>query len=301
MTAHHDLDRQLSDFLRDGPTELPYESFDAVRDRTEQTGQWVVIGPWRIPDMNKNVTIGLGAAVVVVAIFIGAQLFGSPSGGFGSQPTPSPDPTATPAQSVAEPSSSVAAGLPEGPHLLSEATDGGVPITVTIAAPAWEGDPGIGFLQWNEGADPPDGAGMIAFQSREYYVYGDPCHWPTTRPDTPATTVDELVDALANQASREASAPEDITVDGNTGKKIILDMADDVDIDACDEPEYPLFGVPGDDLARYSQGSGQIEELWIVDVDGLIVVLDGLYYTDTPQNAVDEVRAILASATFDGP
>ena len=81
MTAHNDLDRQLNDFLQDGPNELPYQSFDAVRDRTEQTGQRVVIGPWRIPEMNKIVTIGLGAAAVVVALFVGAQLFGSPCGG----------------------------------------------------------------------------------------------------------------------------------------------------------------------------------------------------------------------------
>jgi hypothetical protein len=107
MTAHHDLDQQLNDFLREGPEELPYESFDAVRDRTEQTGQRVVIGPWRLPEMNKIVTIGLGAAAVVVALFIGAQLFGSPSGGVGSGATPTPEPTATP-----EPSPSPAASPP---------------------------------------------------------------------------------------------------------------------------------------------------------------------------------------------
>jgi hypothetical protein len=33
----------LTDFLRDGPTELPYQSLDAVRDRTEQTGQTRVV------------------------------------------------------------------------------------------------------------------------------------------------------------------------------------------------------------------------------------------------------------------
>lgn len=39
---------------------------------------------------------------------------------------------------------------------------------------------------------------------------------------------------------------------------------------------------------------------WIVDVDGpLIVVLDGTYYADTLQNAIDELRAILASANSD--
>lgn len=294
MTARNDLDRQLNDFLRDGPTELPYESFDVVRDRTDQIRQRVVIGPWRFPEMNKIFTIGLGAAAVVVALFVGAQLFGSPTGGFGSQTTPSPDPTATPSASVAEPSPSAAAGLPEGPHLL---IDGGVPVTVTVAAPAWDGDPGTGILEWGPGADRPDGAAMIGFEGREYYVYGDPCTWSTTRPDTPATTVDDLIAALASQAGREASAPEDITVDGYAGKKIILAMADDVVLDDCEE-EFPLFGVPGDDLARYSQGQGQIEEVWAVDVDGLIVVLDGLYYPDTPADAVDELRAILGSMTF---
>ena len=93
MTAHDDLDRQLNDFLRDGPAELPYQSFDAVRDRTEQTRQRVVLGPWRVPEMNKFLAIGLGAAAVVVAVFVGAQFFGSPSGGLGSQPTASPEPT----------------------------------------------------------------------------------------------------------------------------------------------------------------------------------------------------------------
>ncbi len=107
MTAHNDLDRQLNDFLRDGPTELPYESFDAVRDRTEQTRQRVIIGPWRLPEMNKIVTIGLGAAAVVVLLFVGAQLFGSPTDGTGSVATPSAEPSAT-----AEPSASPASAPP---------------------------------------------------------------------------------------------------------------------------------------------------------------------------------------------
>lgn len=306
MTAHSDLDRQLNDFLRDGPEELPYQSFDAVRDRTEQTGQRVVIGPWRLPDMNKILTIGLGAAAVVVAVFVGAQLFGSPSGGVGSQPTQTPMPTATPQPTATpEPSSSLAGGLPPGPHPVTKAIEGGVEVTVTIAAPLWDGEPDGGYLCWGdpaaECAGPPDGAGLIAFNDREYYVYRDPCAWSSTRPDTPAATADELVNALANQASREASTPEDITVDGYAGKKIILQMVDDVDIGACDEGSFALFAVPGEERARFSQGLGQTEEVWAVDVDGRMVVLIGLYYADTPQNAVDELRAILASATFDQP
>ncbi len=56
MTAQHDLDRELTAFLREGPTSCPTSRFDAVFDRTEQTRQRVVFGPWRLPDMNKFVT-----------------------------------------------------------------------------------------------------------------------------------------------------------------------------------------------------------------------------------------------------
>lgn len=98
MNAHNDLDRQLNDFLRDGPTELPYQSFDAVRDRTEQTGQRVVIGPWRLPEMNKTITFGLGAAaVVIVGLVLGYQFLGLPGNqGSGGEPTATPEVTATP-------------------------------------------------------------------------------------------------------------------------------------------------------------------------------------------------------------
>jgi hypothetical protein len=71
-----------------------------------------------------------------------------------------------------------------------------------------------------------------------------------------------------------------------------------VTVDACDQG-IALFGLPGNDPARYTVQKDLIEELWAVDVDGLIVVLDGLYYPGTPQSAIDELRAIIASATFE--
>jgi hypothetical protein len=129
MTAHDDLDRQLNDLLRDGPEELPYQSFDAVRDRTELTRQRVVIGPWRLPEMNKIVTIGLGAAAVVLAVVVGAQLFGSPGSGTGgpggdpsatAEPTVTPEPTSTPeaalspTQRFTSPMHGISLSYPEG-------------------------------------------------------------------------------------------------------------------------------------------------------------------------------------------
>jgi len=156
---------------------------------------------------------------------------------------------------------------------------------------------------WNGpqgGFDPPAGAGIIAFTvDKKFYVYGDPCEWRSTRPDAPATTVDELVAALANQASRHPSAPEEITVDGYSGKKITLHVADDARIRECDGGHFSTLGVAGEHPALWAQGSGEIDEIWIVDVNGRIVLLEGGYYAHTPQHAVDELHAILRSATFD--
>ncbi len=255
--------------------------------------------------MNKMVSVGIATALVVI-VLVGAQLLGSPTGGAVAGTTPTPQPTATQGPTITlEPSSSAGGGPPTGRLPVTKRIDGGVEVTVTIAAPLWDGEPNGGYLCWrvraDDCADPPAGAGVITFNDPEYYVYGDPCRWSTTRPDNAATTADELVDALATQASREALPPEDITVSGFTGKKIILQMADDIDINACDEGSFALFAVPGEERARFSQGPGQTEEVWAVDVDGLIVVLIGLYYADTPQQAIDELRAILSSATFELP
>jgi hypothetical protein len=257
--------------------------------------------------MNKLVSLGLGAAAVVVALVVGAQLIGSPSGGTDGrrdEPTATPEPTVTP-EPTATPEPR---GLPEGPHLLVERPATGASITVSIAAPDWSGYQGESFIEWGPtGANGPTGAGMIGFPDGEYYVYGDPCAWSSTTPDSPATTVDGLMAALASQASREASVPEDITVDGYSGKKIILDMSyEAADFDACDEVEgegtFGLFTVAHDGSPwRASWDVGQIEEVWAVDVDGVVVVNIGLYYEDTPQHAIDEVRAMLESATFDLP
>lgn len=289
MTSNDDLDQQLNAFLHEGPTDLPDRSFDAIRDRTERTRQRVVLGSWRLPDASTFLVAGLGTAAVVI-VLLGSNLLGF-------RPVPGNEPSASPG-ATAEPSS--VADLQEGPHLLWD--DGGVAITVDIPAPDWRGLPSQGTLcHGSEScAEPPAGAGVISFVHHAYYVYGDACAWSSTRPDTPATTVDELVAALANQAGREASAPEDITLDGHSGKSIVLEMSRDApDFASCDEGKFSLFGVPTEDAARYSQGPGQVEEVWIVDVDGQLAVNIGLYYPYTAPNVVDQVRAILGSATFE--
>jgi hypothetical protein len=209
--------------------------------------------------------------------------------------TASQTPTST-ATRAASPSPSAAVRT----HVLSEASGGAVGVTVTVPT-GWFGDPGSWAMEWGpDGFDQPAGAGIIAFVvDEEFYVYGDPCDWKRTGPETPATTVDEIVRALANQASRDPSAPEKITVDGYAGKKITLHVPDDARFKDCDGGNFATFGVAGEDPALYAQGPGEIDEIWIVDVNGRIVVLEGGYWAATSPAVVDELHDILRSATFE--
>jgi hypothetical protein len=186
-------------------------------------------------------------------------------------------------------------------HVLSDSSDGGVGITVTLPASGWSGEPGGWALETGpNGFDPPDGAGIISFTvDEEFYIYRDPCKWSSTRPDAPATTVDELVAALSNQRSRNPSAPEEITVGGYPGMKIILNVSGDASFSDCDDGTFSTLGVAGEHPALWQQGPGQIDEIWIVDVDGRIALLAAGYYADTPPHAVDELHAILDSIRFE--
>ena len=168
-------------------------------------------------------------------------------------------------------------------------------------APTWFGEVGGGILIKNDNPDPPDGAGMIVFVG-PLYVYGDPCQWSTAQAGTPSTTVDELVAALSVQASRDATAPVDVTVGGFTGKSITLHVPEDAEFSECDRGTFGSWTVPeGGEPYRYHQGPGQIDELWILDVDGVPVIIDTAYYAETPTADLEELQAIVESATFQSP
>jgi hypothetical protein len=255
----------------------------------------------RTPIMNKIVGLGLGAAAVIVALIIGAQMLSSSGpnvGGPGDEPTPSPtvEPTEEPTP----------AGLPEGPHTIltgqadDPARDNIPPLTVTIPAPGWYGEVDGGTLVKNDNHQPPDGSGMIIFAQTEYIVYGDACHWTTTTPETPVTTVDQFVAALSSQASREASEPADITLGGYAGKSIKLEVPDDVDFSECDPGYGGSWDCGGDgrEPCGYHSGAGEIDTVYIIDVDGVIVAWNTKHYAGTPAEDVAELEAIVQSATF---
>lgn len=255
--------------------------------------------------MNKLVGFGLAAAAVLAVLIVGAQLLSSPGsnlGGPGDEPTPTATPEPTPDPT---PEATPEGLLPEGPHVIltgdaDAPVDNIPPLTVMIPAPGWYGEVGEGILLKNDKHGPPDGSGMIIFARREYLVYGDACHWESTVPETPATTVDELVAALSSQGSRDASEPIDITLGGYAGKSITLEVPDDVDFTECDPGYGGSWDCGGDGKmpCEYHTGPDEIDTVYILDIDGVIMAWQTGYYTGTPAEDIAELEAIVQSASF---
>jgi hypothetical protein len=294
QVSDQEVNRVLQSWLREDRYEDATRVLSAALDEVATTPRrrttW-----WparRTPTMNKFLAIGLGAAAVVAVLLIGSNLLGEGSNPPGGAPSDSIAPSEAPSE--AEPSE--AAGLPVGS---SYEFSGDLPFQATIPAPGWSVDSGILVK-----GTPTDGAYVLgAWVAPEWFIPSHPCQWESTMPDTPASTLDEIVAALGSQATRNASAPADVTVDGYAGKTITIEMPDGPysasDNPDCDQNQFCTLGY-GDpvECQMWFQEAGQIDELWIIDVDGEFVVVPGSYFPETPASLVDELRTFLGSITF---
>ena len=317
------IDRQPDDRISrwleaEAPTQLPDRVLRATFERTRRTrqkGGWrALLGRW---DVNRLV-LGLGGAavaVVIAALALGVYVnnprpgvggpatapAASPSATASSEASPTAQPTVTRPTATPEPPDPTPAALPEGPFVLVYEMLFGVRTTVTIPAPDWHGMQYSTALEKHGTAGPPQGAALVVYGG-DMFVYGDPCAWESTRPDNPAASLDELVAALSAQASRDATEPIDVTVGGHPGKMLTLQVPEDAVFTDCDGGEFRTLmevSSSGDEAPSSHQGPGQISEVWVVDVDGRLVYFDAGYFAATPAEYVEEMRAIVESATFE--
>ena len=267
MTAHHDLDRLLNDFLRDGPTELPYQSFDAVRDLTEHTRQRAVIGPWRISTMTRFVAIGTAAVAVLVLAVIGSQVFGSPSnvgGGGDATPTPQPTPTLEP---TAEPTATPSP-VTKLPSWYSNSEANGAGILAAASHTTRRFSPGFTFSVPEGWVNPYDEAGYFQLfpdtlanqtefaRSEELaqVIFGgmQPAPWfscESLENNRGATAADIVAAASANEALT-VSDPVDVAIGGLTGMQFDVQRNPDWTGTCPGDSELPPGLDPEDERTR---------------------------------------------------
>lgn len=136
----------------------------------------------------------------------------------------------------------------------------------------------------------------------------DPCHWQSTLSD-PGPTVDDLVGALTTQRWRHATKPTDVRLGGYPGRSLEWSVPDDwvvtgdAEFEGCDvEPSSGLRDfvswLGNGEGERFQQVAGQVDMLWVLDVNGQRLLVDATYPPDTTDADRAELTGIVESLRF---
>ena len=159
-------------------------------------------------------------------------------------------------------------------------------ISFTFAVPeGWAGAP-LGTI-WlaAEHNSAPAGAGLGFGQGGG--LYSDPCAAPPPPDIVVGPSVDDFATALADHPLLDVTAPIEVTLGGYSGKYLELRVPSD--ISACPQGYYAW--EPG----LYAQGPDQRSHLWVLDVDGVRVVVQAMDYPGTSPEHQAQLAAIVDS------
>lgn len=133
-------------------------------------------------------------------------------------------------------------------------------------------------------------------------VVADPCRQHSW--EDPGDSVDDLARALAALPGLEVTAsPREVTAFDHQGMYLELtipQLAHEPDVGFTDCVAGYLYtyrgeGEWGRTVERFHQGPGQILQLWILDVDGVRLLIEANRFPDSPAEDVEELQAILDS------
>ncbi len=129
-------------------------------------------------------------------------------------------------------------------------------------------------------------------------VYSTPCRWAGKPMVAPGRTVDALASALAHQPLRSAATPTDVSLAGYGGEYVELSVPTNIDFADCDEGVFESWTAEGWASDRYQQAPGQVDRLWILDVDGQRLVVDATYLADATTRERGELDHVVHSIRF---
>ena len=116
------------------------------------------------------------------------------------------------------------------------------------------------------------------------------------QPDIPTgTTVDEFVTALVDHPDLDVTSPVDVTLGGFSGKYLELRAPANTTTDELGpEPSgcnYYFVWEPG----IYAQGPNALWRIWVLDVDGIRVVVRSDTFPGTTPQVQAQLQAIVDS------
>jgi hypothetical protein len=279
-----DATRIVRLWLEEGVTALPDHVLDTVLDQLPATSQrrpsWLAR---RSPTMNKFVTIGLAAAAVVVAAFLGYQfLFGTNVGGPppASSPSPSASPELTPVSFEGHPGGALAPGT----YVMT----GVEPFQITFTVPiGWE-KLAIPASVWSR-EDDKSSVGYLTIDD----LVADPCD-PSQGYAGIGPTVDDLVTGLEAIPGYALNSSVETTIGGFPATMLDIAWSDP----PCDEGVEAQMAVsqPGDVVSPHPGATeAQFTRWYIVNVDGERLLVSTMAHTNATDQRVQDIQSILDS------
>ena len=227
---------------------------------------------------NKKIgAIAVAAVLVIAGVVVGVNARSSDDvrpGASGSEPPPaSSTPDHLSSSGDVEPGTYVVSAI-------DPAFDASYTITVTVPD-GYQAFDGWGIMK--------DGGLEWVSASVVGRVYADPCHWRGTATDPPTgRNFHALVAALANQQGLHASTPTDVALAGFAGKRMERTVPAGIRLADCDNGQF-RFWLDTDGGERNTPFTGEHQELWVLDVDGVPLVIEAAW----PLGASAQVQAEL--------
>jgi hypothetical protein len=223
---------------------------------------------------------GARSFAVTATLFLSAACSGTATERLAGTSTPTPSAAASGATTL------------EG-HIVGDSDHPGYTVEVPDG---WSTEDG-GFIV-KEG---PDALGLSVWDVGE--VPRHPCRWQGTETE-PGPTVDDLVEVLTSQRLRDATAPSEVMLAGHEGLYLEWSVPDDWIVtgdsafQGCDDAGDFVSWWGKDAGQRYQQVAGQVDRLWILDVEGQTLLVDATYSPDTSAADREELEHVVASLRF---
>ena len=293
------FEARLATWLEEGPTSGPDEllsrTFARARStRQDRVGLQRLTQPTRSNIMNSTLKFAaVGVFALAVGIGIGPLLSSSPDVASAPAASPSPSPTAVALGSHLDAGTYVATPFAgpgssgvceEPPQTGCTETTADDAITFTFEVPdGWSGLP-------PDGISSDAGTGLL-FQ-RGADLFDDPCASDGTPQIAVGPAVADFTNALASHPLLDTTTPVDVELGGYSGRYLELQVP--ADLTGCTQfrPWYPWY---------YAQTPGERWHLWVIDVDGVRVVVQAIDHAETPPERQAELLAIVDSIEVKRP